>query len=171
MKGLDGFEILYEIIQRHPACNVLMLTASGTVESTVEARNQGAFDSLTNPINTEELSVPIEKAFREARLRQEVAEQRKQGRREDVFAHVLGKSKAMRAVFEFMRRVSAPYRGKRDGKRAGGQGHSLLTEKTSRDPTQPQERSVKATPRQATGGHSMAGTQMSFLLTAPANAA
>ena len=22
MKGLDGFEILYEIIQRHPACNV-----------------------------------------------------------------------------------------------------------------------------------------------------
>ncbi len=41
MKGLDGFEILYEIIQRHPACNVLMLTASGTVESAVEARNQG----------------------------------------------------------------------------------------------------------------------------------
>ena len=50
--------------------------------------------------------VPIEKAFREARLRQEVAEQRKQGRREDAFAHMLGNSEAMRAVFEFMRRVA-----------------------------------------------------------------
>ncbi len=50
--------------------------------------------------------VPIEKAFREARLRQEVAERRKQGRREDAFAHVLGNSEAMRAVFECMRRVA-----------------------------------------------------------------
>ncbi len=106
MKGLDGFELLHDLAPHPPACNVITMTAFGTVESAVEAMNQGAFDSLTNPINTEELSVPIEKAFREARLRQEVAERRKQVRPEYAFAHVLGKSEVMRAVFEFMRRVA-----------------------------------------------------------------
>ena len=97
LKGLDGFELLHDLAPHPPA---------GTVESAVEAINQGAFDSLTKSINTEELLVPIEKAFREARLRQEGAERRKQVRLEDAFAHMLGKSEAMRAVFEFMRRVA-----------------------------------------------------------------
>ena len=106
MKGLDGFEILDEIIQRHPACNVIMMTAFGTVESAVEAMKQGAFDYLTKPINTEELLVTIEKAFREARLRKEVACLRKQVNREYSFDQILGKSKSMREVLDLTRRVA-----------------------------------------------------------------
>ncbi len=106
MKGMDGFEILYEIIQRHPACNVIMMTAFGTVESAVEAMKQGAFDYLTKPINTEELLVTIEKAFREARLRKEVACLRKQVNREYSFDQILGKSKSMREVLDLARHVA-----------------------------------------------------------------
>jgi len=106
MKGMDGSELLHEIVRHHPACNVIMMTAFGTVESAVEGMKQGAFDYLTKPIKTDELLVTIEKAIREASLRQEVAQLRKQVTREYAFDQILGKSKPMRAVFDLIRRVA-----------------------------------------------------------------
>ena len=69
MKGIDGAELLHELVQHHPACNTIMMTAFGTVESAVDAMKQGAFDYLTKPIKTDELLVTVEKALREASLR------------------------------------------------------------------------------------------------------
>ncbi len=106
MKGMDGSELLHEIVQHHPACNIIMMTAFGTVESAVDAMKQGAFDYLTKPIKTDELLVTIEKALREASLRQEVAQLRKQVNREYAFDQILGKSKPMREVFDLIRRVA-----------------------------------------------------------------
>jgi len=106
MKGMDGSELLHEIVRHHPACNVIMMTAFGTVESAVDGMKQGAFDYLTKPIKTDELLVTIEKAIREASLRQEVAQLRKQVTREYAFDQILGKSKPMRAVFDLIRRVA-----------------------------------------------------------------
>ncbi len=106
MKGMDGAELLQEIVKSHPACNVIMMTAFGTVESAVEAMKRGAFDYLTKPIKTDELLVTIEKALREATLRQEVAHLRKQVTREYSFDQILGKSKPMQEVFDLIRRVA-----------------------------------------------------------------
>ena len=106
MKGMDGAELLQEIVKRHPACNVIMMTAFGTVESAVEAMKRGAFDYLTKPIKTDELLVTIEKALREAMLRQEVAQLRRQVKRDYSFDQILGKSKPMQEVFDLIRRVA-----------------------------------------------------------------
>ena len=106
MKGMDGAELLHELVQHHPTCNAIMMTAFGTVESAVDAMKQGAFDYLTKPIKTDELLVTVEKALREASLRQEVARLRKQVNREYSFDQIVGKSKPMRAVFDLIRRVA-----------------------------------------------------------------
>ena len=106
MKGLAGMELLHEIVQKYPACNVVMMTAFGSVETAVEAMKQGAFDYLTKPIKTEELLVTIDKARREALLRREVAQLRRQVHREFAFDQIFGKSKPMREVFDLIRRVA-----------------------------------------------------------------
>ena len=106
MKGMDGAELLHELVRRHPACNTIMMTAFSTVESAVDAMKQGAFDYLTKPIKTDELLVTIEKALREASLRREVAHLRKQVNREYAFDQIVGKSKPMREVFDLIRRVA-----------------------------------------------------------------
>ena len=106
MKGMDGAELLHELVQHHPTCNVIMMTAFGTVESAVDAMKQGAYDYLTKPIKTVELLVTIEKALREASLRREVAHLRKQVNREYSFDQIFGKSKPMREVFDLIRRVA-----------------------------------------------------------------
>ncbi len=73
MKGIQGMELLHEVVQQFPRCNVIIMVAFGTVETAVEAMKQGAFDYLTKPIKTDELLLTVEKVMREALLRQEVA--------------------------------------------------------------------------------------------------
>jgi len=106
MKGMEGMELLHQVVRQFPVGNVIMMTAFGTVETAVEAMKQGAFDYLTKPIKTEELLVTVEKAMKEALLRREVAELRRQVHREYSFDQILGKSKPMRTVFDLIRRVA-----------------------------------------------------------------
>lgn len=106
MKGIQGMELLHEVVQQFPRCNVIIMVAFGTVETAVEAMKQGAFDYLTKPIKTDELLLTVEKAMREALLRQEVALLRQQVHQEYAFDQILGKSKPMREVFDLIRRVA-----------------------------------------------------------------
>ena len=106
MKGMDGFGLLEHAVQKHPESNFIMMTAFGTVESAVEAMKHGAFDYLTKPVKANELLVTVQKALREALLRQEVQQLRQQVRREFAFDQILGKSKPMREIFDLIRRVA-----------------------------------------------------------------
>ena len=106
MKGMDGLGLLEHTVHKHPESNLIMMTAFGTVESAVEAMKQGAFDYLTKPIKSDELLVTVEKAMREALLRQEVQQLRQQVSREYAFDQILGKSKPMREIFDLIRRVA-----------------------------------------------------------------
>ena len=106
MKGLDGFGLLENVVQKHPESNLIMMTAFGTVESAVEAMKHGAFDYLTKPVKADELLVTVQKALREALLRQEVQQLRQVVGREFAFDQILGKSKPMREIFDLIRRVA-----------------------------------------------------------------
>ncbi|RMH04760.1 MAG: sigma-54-dependent Fis family transcriptional regulator [Nitrospirae bacterium] len=106
MKGMEGLELLHEVVQRFPVCNVIIMTAFGSVETAVEAMKQGAFDYLTKPIKTNELVITIDKAVREALLRNEVAQLRRTVKQVYAFDQILGKSKPMQEVFDLIRRVA-----------------------------------------------------------------
>ena len=106
MKGMDGLGLLEQVVRKHPESNLIMMTAFGTVESAVDAMKHGAFDYLTKPVKTDELLVTVQKALREARLRQEIQQLRQVVNREFAFEQILGKSKPMREIFNLIRRVA-----------------------------------------------------------------
>ncbi len=106
MKGMDGFGLLAQVVQKYPESNLIMMTGFGTVESAVEAMKHGAFDYLTKPIKTDELLVTVQKAMREALLRLEVRQLRQVVNREFAFDQILGTSKPMREIFNLIRRVA-----------------------------------------------------------------
>jgi DNA-binding NtrC family response regulator len=106
MRGMQGLELLHEVKRAFLDTNVIIMTAFGSVESAIEAMKHGAYDYVTKPIKTEELVLAIEKAVRDARLRREVRQLRRAVREEYSFHQILGKSKAMREVFDLIRRVA-----------------------------------------------------------------
>ena len=106
MKGMDGLGLLEHVVQQYPETNLIMMTAFGTVESAVEAMKHGAFDYLMKPVKADELLVTVEKALKEALLRQEVQQLRQVVGREFAFDQILGKSKPMRGIFNLIRRVA-----------------------------------------------------------------
>lgn len=106
MKGMQGLELLTEIKRAHPGSNVILMTAFGSVETAVEAMKHGAYDYLTKPVRSEELVPTIERAIREAVLRREVSQLRRAVGKEYSFHQIIGKSKAMREVFDLIQRVA-----------------------------------------------------------------
>jgi len=106
MKGMGGTELLTEIKRVYPDIDVILMTAFGSVETAVEAMKLGASDYLTKPVKSEAIVRVVERVVREAALRREVSRLRKEVRKEYSFHQILGKSKAIQAVFDLIRRVA-----------------------------------------------------------------
>ncbi|MCP9462761.1 MAG: sigma-54 dependent transcriptional regulator [Nitrospira sp.] len=106
MKGMQGLELLNQIKREYPEVNVVLMTAFGSVDTAVEAMKHGASDYLTKPVKKDELIRVVERVIREAALRREVDRLRREVRKEYSFHQILGKSKAIQAVFDLIRRVA-----------------------------------------------------------------
>lgn len=61
MPGMDGLQLLAEIRSRQPDAAVIMITAHGSIQSSVEAMKRGAIDYLCKPFDPEELSLIMER--------------------------------------------------------------------------------------------------------------
>ncbi len=68
--GLDLFERVRAADPKRP---VVFITAHGTTETTIEAMKRGAFDYLTKPLDLEQMSGILTRAFEAARLMREPA--------------------------------------------------------------------------------------------------
>jgi DNA-binding NtrC family response regulator len=72
LPGIDGLEVLKRLKQASPSMPVIMLTGSLEVKNAVRAMQLGAFDYLTKPIDTEEVTVVVQRARETLALRKEV---------------------------------------------------------------------------------------------------
>ena len=106
MKGMQGLELLTEIRRANADIGVILMTAFGSVETAVEAMKHGASDYLTKPVKKDELVRVVERVIRETSLRREVGRLRREIHKEYSFHQILGKSKAIQAVFDLIRRVA-----------------------------------------------------------------
>jgi len=70
LPGIGGMEFLGEIRERDLAPVIIMISAYGTVESSIEAIKKGADDYINKPINTDELILRMRMAEERRRLRQ-----------------------------------------------------------------------------------------------------
>jgi two-component system response regulator PilR (NtrC family) len=102
----SGIDVLSSVKKSRPDVEVIMITAFATAENAIQAMKLGAYDYIVKPFKVDELSVVIQKALEKRAL---VAENRALKSRlegKDRFADLVGRSQAMREVFNVVEKVA-----------------------------------------------------------------
>ena len=103
MPGMDGLELMTQIVQRDATLPVILLTAHGSERVAVAAMKQGAYHYLAKPFDIDEVAVVLERALEARRLRidnRRLAAEQTLGRR------IIGASRPMRRLLEATSRVA-----------------------------------------------------------------
>jgi DNA-binding NtrC family response regulator len=109
MPGMDGIEVLRRIKKVDPLAAVIIITAYGSVESAIAAMKIGALDYVQKPFKHDDLLLAIEKAVERKRLQDENIRLKDELRQRYGFANIIGKSQAMKSVFDLVK-AAAPTR-------------------------------------------------------------
>ena len=107
MPRVDGMQVLARALEVDPDTVVIMITGHGTVESAVEAMRAGAFDYLLKPLPSNDvLRLAVERAAERRRLIEENRRLREPLAPRAGFDQIIGKSPAMVAVFDLVRKAA-----------------------------------------------------------------
>jgi DNA-binding NtrC family response regulator len=107
MPGADGLAVLRRAVELDPDVAVLVITGHGTVQSAVEAMRSGAFDYLLKPLPSNDvLRLAVERGLARRRLVDENRRLREGLSPQVAFDKVIGKSPAIAAVFELVRKAA-----------------------------------------------------------------
>ena len=106
MPNVGGIEVLTAFKERFPDTQVLVMTAYATADTAIAAMKQGAYDYVQKPFKVDEIKLLIEKALHQRRLLMENRALRAEVQRKYSFHNLIGRSLAMRDVFEMIRRVA-----------------------------------------------------------------
>jgi two-component system response regulator AtoC len=107
MPGVDGMELLPQLVRRLPHTPVIMMSAYGTDELALEAINLGAYDYLAKPFQPAEAIFTLRKAQERERLRQENRRLRRDVDRVVGDRPIVATSEAMIDLLEVMERAAA----------------------------------------------------------------
>jgi len=106
MPGRNGLEFLAELEQRGDAPPVLVLTATRTVATAVEAMKRGAADYVTKPFEADALRIKIHHLLEHRALAQEVVRLTDELDQRTRIGDLFGRSDCMREVFRTIERVA-----------------------------------------------------------------
>jgi DNA-binding NtrC family response regulator len=104
MPGMDGLELMAQIVSRDPTLPVLLLTAHGSERVAVAAMKNGAYDYLAKPFDIDEVAVVIERALEARRLR---VDNRRLAAEQTLGRRIIGASRPMRRLLEATSRVAS----------------------------------------------------------------
>jgi two-component system phosphate regulon sensor histidine kinase PhoR len=76
MPSLSGFDVLAHVKKLHPDTVIIVISGYATVENSIEAMKQGAFDFIPKPFSPEQLRVLTRKAIAYTRTMQDIAEEK-----------------------------------------------------------------------------------------------
>jgi two-component system NtrC family response regulator len=106
MPGMDGMELLERIKAYDSDLPVIMMTAHGTVDKAVEAMQKGAYTYVLKPFDNERLILYVKKAVAGFQVVKENRRLRHAAESQYRFGNIIGKSKALRNVFETIQKVA-----------------------------------------------------------------
>jgi two-component system response regulator AtoC len=102
---VDGLQVLREIRRIDPRSVIIVLTAYGTIRSSVEAMKGGAFYYLTKPVDSKELKTLIERGVEIRNLYKQVEALSNELRKQYEVSGIVGRSKAIHRVLDMVDRV------------------------------------------------------------------
>lgn len=106
MPGMDGLQALQEVRARFPDVLVVIMTAYGTSQISIDAIRAGAFDYIMKPLDLDELRRVIAKALSAQEVRHHAAAP-DQGRAPDQpLATLVGQTTAMLDVYKMIGRLA-----------------------------------------------------------------
>lgn len=106
MPVMDGLEALSSILENDPKTIVLMVTAHDTKELSLEAIRRGAYDYFTKPFDLDEIRIIIRRALDKRSLEDQVARLSEEIDDQICNTQIIGRSAAMRPIFETIRKVA-----------------------------------------------------------------
>ncbi len=106
LPDLDGLKVLEIVKQNDPDAIVIMITATKTVKTAVEAMKLGAYDYVTKPFEVDELRLMISRSLSTQALEKEVQYLRKEVDKNFGFGNIIGKSDVMKEIFNIIRQIA-----------------------------------------------------------------
>ncbi len=106
LPDMDGLRVLERIKQRLPDQIIIMITATKTVKTAVEAMKLGAYDYITKPFDVDELRLIIHRALSTRALKEENQRLWMEVDRSFGFDNIIGKSKEMKEIFKVVKQVA-----------------------------------------------------------------
>ncbi len=104
MPGMDGLEFCRLVKQHRPDLPVVVMTAFGSLETSIQAIRAGAFDFVTKPIELDMLHVVMRRAAEHYQLKQQI-KRLKFSQPENEFGQLIGSSDAMRRLKSQLQRI------------------------------------------------------------------
>jgi DNA-binding NtrC family response regulator len=106
LPGMDGLQLIQQLQARGIQAGVLVITAHGSVETAVEAMKLGAADFLQKPFSLDHLTTVVQKVMALQALRAENQRLREALDQRYQFDNIIGRSGAMREIFQTVERVA-----------------------------------------------------------------
>src|SRR5262245_24380977 len=107
LPGIDGRRVMEAALERYPDIIAIVITGYGTVKEAVEAIKQGAADFITKPFQFDALLHVVRSALEQRRLKSENAYLRAQLDNRYRIDGLVGRSRAMRDLFQLLETVAA----------------------------------------------------------------
>ena len=101
-----GLDILQVCKKTHPETEVIIITAFASIQTAVEAIQQGAADYITKPFKNEELLFKVKRALDHIGLRNEVKFLRQEVANRFGFDNIIGNSKAIDDLKKIIARIA-----------------------------------------------------------------
>jgi len=102
----SGFEVMEASRRLHPETEVIIMTAFGSVQSAVQAIQNGASDYITKPFKNQELIFRANKALEQIGLRKEVRHLRQEIAGKFGFDNIISTSRTMNEIKKIVGRVA-----------------------------------------------------------------
>ncbi len=107
LPGISGIDAIKRLKELTPAVPIIVMTAYGTKELTLQAIQEGAYDFFVKPIKLEEFLIVLHRALEKRHLQLEVAKLEETLKKKYEFENIIGTSGPMREVFALIRKVAS----------------------------------------------------------------
>jgi two-component system nitrogen regulation response regulator GlnG len=107
LPDINGLKFLEDIKKERENIVVVIMTAQGTMKSTIEAMQKGAYDYITKPFDMEEIYLLIDRIENLKRLEKRVCTLEEELKTKYDAGEIIGKSQKMKEVFKMIGRAAS----------------------------------------------------------------